>query len=91
MAPGLPAIVPGAREDEFAGLADWRGRGEEVGGGGEPFVAGGYDAGAEGGGYEVWEGMLVEDEAGGLGCGGEHTYGVGFEGCVDVGGGDECC
>lgn len=55
MATGFPAVVPGAGVGEDAWLANWWGRGREVGGGGEPFVREGEDAGAEGFAYQVWE------------------------------------
>lgn len=55
MAAGLPAVVPGTREDEFCFVLD-RGLGvDEVGGVGEPFVGTGENLAAEGCGREVCE------------------------------------
>lgn len=53
VAAGFPAVVPGSCVDEDAGAVDGRGRGEEVGGGGEVFVGAGEDGAVEGGGGEV--------------------------------------
>lgn len=49
----FPPVVPGPRGDVDARASDWRGRGEEVGGWGEPLVRGGEDTRAEWGGYEI--------------------------------------
>lgn len=55
----LPAVVPGARVDHLAGGADGRGRGQEVGGLGEPLVREAEDAAAQSGGDEVFLVVVV--------------------------------
>lgn len=77
MAPGFPAVVPGAGGEEDVGAGDGRGGGQEVEGWGEEFVGEGEDVGGEGGGDEVWRVRelvrAVEGGRFGEGVGGERV------------------
>jgi len=87
MSAGFPAIVPGAGGDVNVRAVD-RGFGfYKVRGVGEELVGEGEDAGAEGGGGEVWEWSLAMRYCGGM-EGLKCTYTVGAECAVDLLGGN---